>query len=48
MDNLWQQFVQTGSVADYLKYKEQQAQEQQNHADNRQRPDYQGTDHRGE
>lgn len=27
MQNLWQQFAKTGSVADYLKYKEQERQQ---------------------
>ncbi len=29
MQDLWRQFAQTGSVADYLKYKEQERQQAQ-------------------
>lgn len=47
MDDLWQQFIQSGSVADYLKYKENQTQELTN-ANDRQGLDYQGTDYRRE
>ncbi len=44
MDDLWQQFIQTGSVADYLKYKENQTQELTN-ANDRQGLDNQRTDY---
>ena len=47
MDDWWKQFTQTGSVADYLKYRENQKQELTN-ADNRQGLNHQGTDRRGE
>jgi len=45
-ENSWQQFIQTGRVADYLKYKEEERQE--GHEQYHQRVSDTGTDHRGE
>lgn len=45
-ENSWQQFVQTGRVADYLKYKEEERQER--HEQYHQRVSDTGADHRGE
>ena len=45
-ENSWQQFIQTGRVADYLKYKEEERQE--GHEQYHQRVSDTGADHRGE
>ena len=47
MDELWNQFWLSGSVEDYLKYKQHGVQEVSD-ADDGQGLDYQGTDDRGE
>lgn len=46
MDMLWDIFARTGSVEDYLNYREHKVQEQ--YADNDERLDNTGTDYRGE
>lgn len=43
MDELWNVFTQSGSVDDYLKYKENE-----NNANNNEGFDNKGTDNRGE
>lgn len=45
-ENSWQQFLQTGRVDDYLKYKEEERQE--GHEQYHQRVSDTGADHRGE
>lgn len=49
-NDLWNNFVHTGSVADYLKYKENEDKTRAdfNNADNNQGLNHQGADYRGE
>ena len=47
MDDLWQAFAKSGSIEDYLKYKENDVRELKN-ADDSKGLNYQGTDYRGE
>ena len=46
MDELWNSFIQTGKIEDYLKYKEQNRKTE--NADENEGLDNKGTDYRGE